>query len=298
MNVIEIDNLTKHYRSTRALDRATWSLPRGRLLGFLGPNGAGKTTTIRILLGFLRATCGRATIFGLDTWSRSAEIRGRLGYLAGDVQLYRQLTGRQILEYVANARGMRDPLEANRLAQVLQIDLDVRARECSKGMRQKIGLIAAMMHRPELLILDEPTASLDPLMQQALYRELRAAVARGATVLFSSHSLSEVEALCQDVVILRAGRVVASQRIDALRRQAGKRVHLRFASGSSSRPKSPDAFTEERYQNGSLVGLWRGSTEELMRWLAGLAVEDVVIERPDLEDVFLGYYGGAAGNSK
>jgi len=255
-------------------------------------NGAGKTTTIRILMGFLRATSGRAIVFGMDAWRRSADIHRRVGYLAGDVQLYRQLNGRQILEFVARACRLADFAEATRLAGVFRLDLDVRVRECSKGMRQKIGLIAALMHRPELLILDEPTASLDPLMQQALYHELRAAVARGATILFSSHSLSEVEALCQDVVILRGGRVVASQRIDALRRHAGKRVSLRFAAESTGRPTCPDGFTEERYHNGTLVGRWRGPTEALTKWLATLPIADVVIEPPDLEDVFLAYYNG------
>ena len=294
MNVIKIENLTKHYGATRALDAATWTVAQGRRLGFLGPNGAGKTTTIRILLGFLKATGGRATVFGLDAWRRSAAIRARVGYLPGDLQLYRHLTGRQIFEFVARARGLTDLNETNRLIEVFQLDPDVRVRECSKGMRQKIGLVASMMHRPELLILDEPTAGLDPLMRQALYRELRAATDRGATVFFSSHTLAEVEALCEDVVILRAGRVVAATTIDALRRQAGQRVHIGLTRDPGDDLRLPDGFTLRSRRDTVFEGHFSGEPNTLASWLATLPLRDVVIEASDLEDVFLAYYDDSA----
>ncbi len=294
MNVIEIENLSKNYGATRALDAATWTVGQGRRLGFLGPNGAGKTTTIRILLGFLKATSGRVAAFGLDAWRQSARIRARVGYLPGDVQLYRHLTGRQIFDFVARARGIKDSRETNRLVEVFQLNPEVRVRECSKGMRQKIGLVAAMLHRPELLIFDEPTVGLDPLMRQALYRELRAAADRGATVFFSSHTLAEVEALCEDVVILRAGRVVASTTIEFLQRQAGQRVHLRLARDAPDDLKYPDGFKLHRNQDRVLQGHYSGETDKLITWLANLPLAGVVIEASDLEDVFLAYYNDTA----
>jgi len=291
MDVLRIENLSKKYDATLALNRASWQLAPGRLTGFLGPNGAGKTTTIRILMGFLKPTSGVACVFGLDSWMQSAAIHRRVGYLAGDAQLYRSMTGQQIVEFVAGARGMTTTTEASRLANVFELDLRVRVRECSKGMRQKIGLIAAMMHHPELLILDEPTASLDPLMQQALYTELRSATEAGRTVLFSSHSLAEVSALCQDVVILRAGEVVASTSIDALRTQAGQSVRLRLSSSTADVPPPPDGFTIDRRENSTLEGRWQGPPAVLMAWLSRLPLAEVVIQPPDLEDVFLAFYG-------
>ena len=218
---VVVDNLSKDFGPTRAVDASTWTLPKGRLFGFLGPNGSGKTTTIRILLGFLRASAGRAKVLGMDAWRDSTAIRRRVGYLPGDVRLYPHLSGARTIRFVAGVRAMADTSEAMRLANVLQLDLAKRVRDYSRGMRQKLGLIIAMMHRPELLILDEPTAGLDPLMQRALYTELRAASAEGRTVLFSSHSLAEVEALCEAVVLLRAGRVVASKSVSAIRAEAG-----------------------------------------------------------------------------
>ncbi|MEE9294211.1 MAG: ABC transporter ATP-binding protein [Phycisphaerae bacterium] len=300
MNVVDIENLTKYYGRTKGLDGASWSLPKGSLLGFLGPNGAGKSTTIRILLGLLKPTAGRSTVFGLDAWKRSAAIRARVGYLPGDVRLYRYLTGQQTVKFVAGARGMKDLGDAPRLAEGFQLQLATRVREYSKGMRQKLALILAMMHRPELLILDEPTASLDPLMQQVLYHELRAAAAEGRTVLFSSHSLAEAEALCDLVVILRAGCVVASKPVSALRKDAGQRVNLRFARSTKTTDSNPwdthpDGFTVDKCQNRTLSGRWHGRPEALLSWLATLPLEEVVIHRPSLEDLFLAYYESDVG---
>lgn len=298
MAVVTIDNLTKVYGTTRALDGASWSLSKGQLLGFLGPNGAGKTTTIRILMGFLRPGDGSATVFGLDSWRRSTEIRRRVGYLPGDVRLYDHLTAMQTIAFVARARGLADHKEAMRLAERFDLDVTRRVRGFSKGMRQKLGIIVALMHRPELLILDEPSASLDPLMQQALYQELRSAKSEGRTVLFSSHSLPEVEALCDDVVILRAGRVVAAKPVAELRGSTGQSVKLRFARSVDIEASRPDGLTIKTFQNGSLEGHWRGSPDELLKWLALQPIDEIVIQPPDLEDLFLGFYGAGRSESE
>lgn len=297
MDPVVIDNLTKDYGVTRALDGTSWSLRRGALLGFLGPNGAGKSTTLRILLGFLKASAGRATVLGMDAWRDAPEIHRRVGYLSGDVRLYPHLNGMQTIRFVAGVRAMHDTSEGLRLADVLEFDLHKRVREYSRGMRQKLGLIIALMHRPELLVLDEPTAGLDPLMQHALYGELRAAAAEGRTVLFSSHSLSEVAALCQSVVLLRAGRVVASKSVADIRSEAGQRIKAKLATRltepgaqDTGLANPPEGFTIDKCDNGELEGRWRGRPEIVLSWLATLPVTEISIEPAGLEDVFLDYY--------
>ncbi|NUN50159.1 MAG: ATP-binding cassette domain-containing protein, partial [Candidatus Brocadiae bacterium] len=177
---------------------------------FLGPNGAGKTTCIRLLLGLLRASSGHATVLGLDAWREGPRLRQQVGYLPGDVRFWDGLTGRATLRFLDRARGGGHWGEVERLAERLDLVLDKRVRNYSRGMKQKLGIIAAMMHRPRLLILDEPTTALDPLVRAGLYDELRAVVAAGRTVLFSSHTLAEVEELCDVVTVMRRGRVVAS----------------------------------------------------------------------------------------
>ena len=296
-DIVVVDQLTKQYGLTRALDAASWRLAPRQLLGFLGPNGAGKTTTIRILLGFLSPTSGSARVFGLDAWKRSPQIKARVGYLPGDVRLYPNMTGRQFIRFFAAARRLPDCHEADRLTKAFDINLNVKVRQCSKGMRQKIALIAVMMHRPELLILDEPTAALDPLMQQVLYAELRDTVARGGTVLFSSHSLAEVEALCERVVILRNGRVIVSTDMDSVRARAGQRVRLTINDGESLPDSIPTGFVVTMRDHRFLQGHWAGEMDILLHWLAGVKPREVTIEPPDLEDLFLSFYGRQGAES-
>ncbi len=299
MKIVSVESLTKCYGDNHAVDEATWSLSQGRLLGFLGPNGAGKTTTIRILLGLLKCDSGDATIFGMHAWQDSVAIRKRLGYLPGDVRLYPDLNGRQHIQFAAAARKMPDMGDAYRLADIFQLDLDTTARNCSKGMRQKIGLILAMLHKPDLLILDEPTSALDPLMQHVLYEELRNAAKVGRTVLFSSHSLAEVESLCEDVVILRNGKVVASTAIETLRSKAPQRVILRFKEHHiPPADELPTGLTTIRTQNSTLHARWQGLPRDLFSWLATQPIDDAVLEPPNLEDLFLEFYDTKGCESK
>ncbi|MEE8169633.1 MAG: ABC transporter ATP-binding protein [Phycisphaerae bacterium] len=287
MDVVAVENLLKDYGAVRALDGLTMAVPAGSIFGFLGPNGAGKTTAIRILMGLLRPTDGRATVFGRDCWRDSLRIRRRVGYLPGDLRLYAQLTGRSTLGFLAAARGGGLEREIRRLCDRFQMDLDRRVRSYSRGNRQKLGLIQALMHRPDLLILDEPTASLDPLIQQVLYDELRAAAGRGATVLFSSHTLSEVELLCEFVAIVRDGRLVESNRVQALRARAIRRVEFTVSDGQAA---PPDGFQLRARHEDCYVGAWRGPMQPLLAWMAAASLRDVIIAPPDLEELFLSYY--------
>lgn len=294
MNAIETRQLTKRYGRLTALDRLTLNVPAGAIFGFLGPNGAGKTTTLRLLVGLIRADGGSATLFGMDAWRDTVAIRRRVGYLPGDLRLYNHLTGRQTLDLCGGARGVRADDEIARLCKRFEFNPDRRVREYSRGNKQKLGLIQALMHRPELLILDEPTTSLDPLVQQTLYDELRGAAGRGATVLFSSHTLSEVEALCEQIAIVRGGVLVEAERIDVLRARAIRRVEFTWNNGAAATP--PEGLMVRERAAERCRGAWRGPVQPLLRWLADAPIRDVIIQPPDLEELFLSYYGadGAA----
>jgi ABC-2 type transport system ATP-binding protein len=289
MDAIITRGLRKSYGSKPVLHGLDLRVPAGSLFGFLGPNGAGKTTTIRILLGLLRATGGSAEILGRDVWRDGPRVRADVGYLPGDIRLYEHLTGRQILDFMNRARGGRSGPEIARLAQRFQLTLDQRVRKYSRGMKQKLGLIQAMMHRPAVLILDEPTIALDPLMRQVLYEELRNTTREGRTVLFSSHTLSEVEELCDHVAIMREGQLIEQDRIVTLQRRAVRRVDLRFERGSAI-PPLPDGLHEITSNDSRLAGTWTGPVDALVEWMARCRIEDVAIGAPDLQDLFMTYY--------
>ncbi len=293
MDAVATHRLTKRYGKHEALRDLDLCVPVGTLFGFLGPNGAGKTTTLRILMGLLRATAGRAVVLGHDAWRDGPALRVEVGYLPGDVRFYDTLTGRATLAFFDAARGSRAGPEIRRLVERLDLDLDRRVREYSRGMKQKLGLIAALMHRPKLLILDEPTVSLDPLVRETLFTELRAGVAEGRTVLFSSHTLAEVQALCDHVAILRGGRLIEQERIDVLRSRALRHVEVRFRRGGEPAGPPPEGLLVTRAADRQMTATWTGPTEPLLAWLAASGVEDVTIAPPDLEDLFLTYYESA-----
>lgn len=290
MLAIETVGLTKRYGDVQALAGVDLRVPAGAIFGFLGPNGAGKTTAMRILVGLLRATGGRATVLGRDVWRDSTAIRRDVGYLPGDARLYEWMTGRRFTVWCDAMRGGRAAGEIARLARRLDLNLDRRIRDYSRGMKQKLGLIAALAHRPRLFILDEPTSALDPLVQQTLYDELRSAAAEGRTVLFSSHTLSEVELLCDRVAIIRAGRIIEAGSIAELRARAVRRVELRIANSDWCKKSPPADWTSGESRDGVVTGSWRGPVPGLLSWLAGLPVQDVRIGAPDLEDLFAAYY--------
>ncbi len=294
MYAIETTKLTKRYGDYEALRAVDLQVPTGSVFGFLGPNGAGKTTTIRILLGLLRATAGRARVLGLDVWTDGPPLRQQVGYLPGDVRFYDHLTGRAVLQFADAVRGSKAAAEVERLSSLFVLQLDKRVRDYSRGMKQKLGLILAMMHRPRLLILDEPTTGLDPLMQQTLYAELRVFAEEGRTILFSSHTLSEVDDLCDHVAILRQGALIEQDRIEVLRRRAVRRVEVTLADG---RPcAAPPSALHVQEQSGTrIIGSWTGEVTALLKWLAESPIADVVIAEPRLEDLFLAFYNESGG---
>ena len=291
MSQIQLDNLTRRYGRRRGVERVSLSVPEGSLFGFLGPNGAGKTTTIRVMLGFLRPTSGEARIFGLDCWRDSKAIKRDIGYLPGDLRLSAWMDGANALSIFGAVRG-RDLAGAGReLAEKFDLDLRVKVRDMSRGMRQKLGLILALAHSPRLLVLDEPTSALDPLMQQTLHDVLRQLAAAGHTVFFSSHSLGEVEQLCDRVVIVRDGEIVADESLPALRNRAGHDVTIRWRDDESALPIDPPEFLKlTRRERVVWQGRLDGPVQRLVDFLAGKPVEDLSVGRPDLESLFRRFY--------
>lgn len=290
MSVISTRSLTRLYGKRVGIEGLSLTVPEGTLFGFLGPNGSGKSTTIRVLLGFLRATRGGASVFGLDCWRESRTIKADVGYVPGDLRLYGWMTGSDALRIFGAVRRIDLTAEGEALAERFRLDLGVRVRSMSRGMRQKLGLILAMAHRPRLLILDEPSSGLDPLMQQELRRVLRAMAAEGRTVFFSSHTLGEVERMCDRIAIVREGRLVADSSLTELRRRARRAVTLRWADGETP-PELPPPFLEVRDRGErSWSATLRGPVGELLRWAAGQSLDDMTVGHPDLESLFRGYY--------
>jgi len=290
--VIRTEQLTKSYGSHRGIIDIDLQVEEGEAFGFLGPNGAGKTTTIRTLLDHIRPTSGRATIFGIDTTADPIAIHRRLGYLPGEFALYDKLTGGQTIEYFANLRGGVDKAYQQGLIDRLDLDASRKFKEYSKGNKQKVGLVVALQHRPDLLLLDEPTSGLDPLVQQTFYEVIREAKAEGRTVFLSSHILSEVEKTADRVAIIRDGRLVKVDRVEALRDLAHHQVELRFAGdvpvgAFAALPGVSDVAAEDNLLRMRVSG----SITPVVREAANDDLLDFVSREPSLEETFLAQYG-------
>ena len=285
---IEIEALAKRYGRHVALDGVTLRVPAGTVYGFLGPNGAGKTTTMRILLGLLRADAGTARVLGRDPWSDGLAVRGQIGYLPSGAGLYLGLRGRQLLDYFSGLDGSA-PVRRAELCTALRLsdaDLDRPVRGYSKGMRQKLAIIQALQHDPDLAVLDEPTEGLDPLVQDGFVEVLTARRAAGQTSFLSSHVLSEIEALCDRAAIIRDGRIVAEGTIDELRGGRPRRVTV-LLDGPA--PELPGCTLVSQGDAGAVYA-HHGDLPALLRALADLQPRDVRIEEPGLDEVFRGLY--------
>ncbi len=292
--VIHTEQLTKSYGAHRGITELDLDVAPGEIFGFLGPNGAGKTTTMRVLLDLIRPTSGRAEVFGIETTADPVAIHRRIGYLPGEFDLYDRLTGAQTIEYFANLRGGVDAGYVAELIERLDLDPSRRFKEYSKGNKQKVGLVVALQHRPDLLILDEPTAGLDPLVQQTFFALLHEATAEGRTVFLSSHIISEVERVCDRVAIIRDGRIVEIDEVHGLRRMAVHHVELRFAQpvAVSEFASLPGVTEAAAGDEGRLIRLQvSGSIGAVVQAAARHEPIDMVSREPNLEDVFLAHYG-------
>ena len=295
-SAIRTEALTLTYRHGRGVDALDLEVPRAEVFGFLGPNGAGKTTTIRVLLDLLRPTSGRATVLGLDSVVDSLEVRRRTGYLPGDLSLPATLTGAQVLDWLSSLRPGVAPRRRDELVERFGVQLDRPMRQLSKGNRQKLGLVQAFQHAPELVILDEPTVGLDPLVQDEFHRLIREFVAEGGSVFLSSHSLDEVQHTADRVGIIRDGRLVTVETVDALRGRGLRRVTLTVAEGAAdatARVLTAQPGVAEISRRGDVFDFAiTGDYAPILATLGTLPVVDLLSRAADLDEVFLDLYRG------
>ena len=292
---IQAEGLTKRYGETLALDGLDLSIEPGEVYGYLGPNGAGKTTTIRLLLGIHRPTRGRAALFGLDAWADPVEAHRRVAYVSGEPFLWPGMTGAETIEFLARLHGGTDRAHRNELVQRFELDTKKKVRALSKGNRQKVQLVAALATRADLLMLDEPTSGLDPLMEMAFRECIREAKERGQAVFLSSHILSEVEALCDRVGILREGRLVDQGTLAELRHLSTQTVEVTFSDRVPQLPPLPGVQVNPAGPNALRFEV-SGSVGPVINALAGHPVTALVSREPSLEEIFMHHYDGHAGH--
>jgi ABC-2 type transport system ATP-binding protein len=289
--LLHTEHLTKNYNGFRALDDLNLTVAPGEVFGLLGPNGSGKTTALRLLLGFLRPTAGRATVAGHDCWADSVRARRHISYLPGELRLYENMTGRQLVRFLGELRGDERRADVDALARRFDIDLDRPIAHLSSGMKRKVALLQVLVPHAPLLILDEPTNALDPTMRDELLGQLRQARDGGQAVLFSSHVLSEVERVCDRVGILQKGRLVHLQEMKDLQR--ARRVHARFAAGVSRLPDLP-GLTLRGQSDGWVTWEQTGELAPLLRWLGTEPVLDLRVEPIGLGAIYHRYHGAEA----
>ncbi len=289
--VVSVEHLTRRFGARRGVTDVSFEIDAGEVFGFLGPNGAGKSTTIRLLLGLYRATSGRMRVLDLDPIGDSVAIHRRVGYLPGDLALYPKLTGRQHLDRFAAIRGMRDGSYRDQLAERFNAELDRPVHTLSKGNRQKIGVVLAFMHRPDLLVLDEPTSGLDPLLQNEFANLVRETVADGRTVFLSSHELDEVQRVVDRLAIIKDGRIIVTDTVEGLRRNAPRTVALTFAQHvDAGRFASLDGVRVLESTDRRVTLSITGPVAPLLRVAADLDPTDITARPADLDELFLSYY--------
>lgn len=289
MNAISVKNLKKYFGKTKAVDGISFDVAEGEIVGFLGPNGAGKTTAIRCMMDFIRPTEGKIEILGLDAQKNSTELKKDLGHLSSESILYNSWTGQEHINFLENIRGVSRFDEE--LIDNLKFDPSKKVKALSTGNRRKLGLILALMHQPKLLILDEPTVGLDPMLQNYIYEILRAQTAKGHTVFMSSHNLAEVEKICDRVVVLREGRVVTVETISDLR---AKKIYTIYAYFEGSVPKkelvTDGAHLIKEFSDGLALKV-KGDIKPLLVKLSSFKnLKDVEISHASLEEVFMEFY--------
>ncbi len=298
-SVIHTERLSKSYGRHEAIRNIDLQIEEGEVFGYLGPNGAGKTTTIRTLLDFIRPTAGSASILGMDSREDSVRIRRRIGYLPADIALYDRLTGYESIEYWANLRDGVDKAYVDELAERLQCDLSLKISSLSRGNRQKIGLVQAFMNRPDLIIMDEPSSGLDPLMQQEFYKLVEEVKADGRTVFISSHILPEVERVCDRAGIIRNGELMKIEDVSAMKDRALHQLEFHFATPVPAEPFTDLPGVRDVSVHDSVLRCTvMGKPDALIKAVAKFEVTKLVSHDTSLEDIFLAYYGKELANAK
>jgi len=289
MSIIEVSNLTKYYGKARGIVDVSFTQEEGEIFGFIGPNGAGKSTTIRLLLSLIHPTSGSARVFGKDVTTHGPEIRRDIGYLPSEVYYYEGMKVIDLLKYSASFYDCDCTKRMHELSEVMELDLNRRINDLSYGNKKKVGIVQGLLHSPKLLFLDEPTAGLDPLMQRKFFDLIRQENARGVTVFFSSHILSEVQRLCNRVGIIREGKIVEISSIRSLQQNNYKKISIavpNLAETSFDLPGVTNLFTEDH----TVHFFFKGDINEILAKISGFQLTDITIEEPTLEEIFMHYY--------
>lgn len=292
---IRIESLTKTFSGGKGIFDLSFEVCRGEVFGYLGPNGAGKSTTIRHLMGFMRPDRGKATIEGLDCMTNSAEIQKKVGYLPGEIAFPDGMNGLQVLKLLGAMRGMKEMSRRNQLIERLQFDAKTPIRKMSKGMKQKVGIVAAFMHDPDILILDEPTSGLDPLMQHLFIELVLEEKKRGKTVLMSSHLFDEIERTCDRVGIIKDGRLMAMEEVQRVRTMQRKVFEITFKSEADIEAVKQSGLELMKTEGLTLQLTVQGNYEQLIAALAGRGIVNMDIQVQKLEDVFMHFYDKKEG---
>ncbi|RSD25938.1 ABC transporter ATP-binding protein [Mesobacillus subterraneus] len=290
MNVIEIKNLTKMYGKARGIEDVSFSVEEGEIFGFIGPNGAGKSTTIRTLLSLIYPTSGSATIFGKDIITAAPEIKKEIGYLPSEVFYYDNMKVMDLLKYSASFYKKDCTKRIRELADIMELDLTKKIDDLSLGNKKKVGIVQGLLHEPKLIILDEPTSGLDPLMQQKFFDLLEKENKKGATILFSSHILSEVQRLCDRVAIIKDGRIVTVEKISTLKENTYKKFKIETNSTIEKDLFKLDGVNQLEQDGSTISFLFRGNINAIMRKIAEIEIANLWIEEPNLEEIFMHYY--------
>lgn len=289
MSVIEVNNLTKYYGKARGIVDVSFKVDEGEIFGFIGPNGAGKSTTIRLFLSLIYPTSGEAKIFGKDVIKFGPEIRQDIGYLPSEVFYYEGMKVLDLLKYSASFYNRDCTDRLFELAEIMELDLKRRIDDLSYGNKKKVGIVQGLLHSPKLIVLDEPTAGLDPLMQQNFFDLIREENQRGATVFFSSHILGEVQKLCSRVAIIKEGSIINVQDIKTLQRDNYKKIRV-VAEDLDSKPFNFAGISNLTQDDGELSFFYKGDINQVTGELSKMKLADVVIEEPTLEEIFIHYY--------
>lgn len=293
--MIEVNHLTKKFGDFYSIQNVHLQIPKGEVFGFLGPNGAGKSTTIRHLMGFLQPTEGSCFINGLNCREASATIQQVVGYLPGEIAFIDKMTGKQFIHFIAKLRGMNDYTHAEELMHFFELDASGLIKKMSKGMKQKVGLVCAFMHYPEIVILDEPTSGLDPLMQTKFIEFILAEKDKGTTIFMSSHMIEEVEKTCDRVAIINAGKIVATETITDLKKRKSKKYMLEFQDEQELTRFLDEEYVLERISSTKVMITIMGDLQAFLHTLSNYKIIDLDVISQSLEDIFMHYYesGGA-----
>lgn len=290
MNVIEIKNLTKMYGKARGIENVSFNVEEGEIFGFIGPNGAGKSTTIRTLLSLIYPTSGSATIFGKDIITAAPEIKKYIGYLPSEVFYYDNMKVIDLLKYSASFYKKDCTQRIKELAEIMELDLTKKIDDLSLGNKKKVGIVQGLLHEPKLIILDEPTSGLDPLMQQKFFDLLEQENKKGATILFSSHILSEVQRLCDRVAIIKDGRIVTVEKISTLKENTYKKFKIETSSHVDMAIFKVDGVNQLEVDGNTISFLFKGNINTIMKKIAEIEIMNLWVEEPDLEEIFMHYY--------